>query len=147
MRITYETGIVTFIQFVTGSLLAIANNIYSIVSTCHSSGNDCVSNSIISLIYILVEIFAFAFIWILGFAAQNRRSRPLARLLILIELVVIGVTLINIKGWNHNLLSLFTSLLDLALALWVILLAWRLSHANGGRVVTHARVRQRKHTL
>ncbi len=52
----------------------------------------------------------------------------------------------NVRHHN-NVLNLFTSLVDLALAAWVILLAFRLIRAGGGRVVTKQRARQRKHTI
>jgi hypothetical protein len=146
MIFRYQTGIITFIQFVLLSLLGIANGLNSIVTTCHAAGNDCISNLIVSLIFFILTTAWFAFIWILGYAAQDRRSRRLAQVLIAAEAMIALVALFNARH-HTDFLGLATSLIDLVLAIWVIVLAFRLMRAKGGRVVTkqrHGRGRQRR---
>jgi hypothetical protein len=59
------------------------------------------------------------------------------------ELLVLLIALFNAKHYP-NILGLITSLTDAALAAWVILLAFRLNQAKGGRITaTAARPRRR----
>ncbi len=143
MFLHYRTAVATFVQFVSMSLLGIANAADSSISTCASRGSDCVSNLMVSIIFYILTALWFGFIWSLGYAAQDRRSARLAYLLIGIELMVIMVASFNAKH-HTNLINLFTSVVDIGLALWVILLAWRLSRAKGGRIVASERARRRK---
>lgn len=140
-KLKYETSIVTFIQFISMSFLYFLINMGSIISSCHGHSYDCLSNSIGSVSLSIVAIFAFGFLWLLGYLVQNRRSRRLAILLIIIELGILIVELLDAHNFP-NILSLFTSLLDASLAFWVIVLAVRLYRANGGRIVTRSRNRK-----
>jgi hypothetical protein len=142
MKLTYETAVATMIQFIVLTLLAIPNNITSIVSTCHHSGGDCVSNSIVSLIFFLLTAAWFAILWIIGFFAQERRTKPLAYLLIGGEGLTLLVTVFNVKHRTDNL-GLVTSLLDFMLSAWIIWLAFRLSRSKGGRITASSRARKR----
>ncbi len=100
MRLTYQTGIATFIQFIVFSFLTFASQVGSVVTTCHKDGSNCVSNLITSVIlYILVAI-VFCIIWIIGYGAQERRSKRLAQLLICIEAFVA----LDICSWASRLL-------------------------------------------
>ncbi len=147
-RLKYQTGIVTLIQFLVGTTLGFANQILSIISGCTGKTSvNCVSNSISSLSLIIVTAIWFAFIAAIGYAAQDRRSRGLARILILAELGIAGVAGLDLRH-SPNILSMITSALDLALALWALVLAFRLARANGGRIVTKkSKPRQRRRTL
>ena len=146
MLFRYQTGIITFIQFVLLSLLGIANGLNSIVTTCHNTGNDCISNLIVSLIFFILTTAWFAFIWILGYTAQDRRSRRLAQVLIAAEAMIALIAFFNARH-HTDVLSLVTSLIDLVLAVWVIILAFRIIRAKGGRVVApHAARRRRRPT-
>jgi hypothetical protein len=138
MRFKYETGIITLVQFILLSLLGIANGLNSIVTTCHNTGRDCISNTIVSLIFFIITTAWFAFIWILGYTAQERRSRRLAQVLIAAEAMIALIAYFNARH-HTDWLSLSTSLIDLILAVWVITLAIRLMRAGGGRVVTKQR--------
>lgn len=142
MKLTYETGIATLIQFITLSLLNIATGTNSVVTTCRHSGGDCVSNLIVSMIFFILVAGWFAAVWLLGYMAQERRSRRLAQLLIAAEAFIALIALFNAKH-RTDALSLVTSLIDLILAIWIITLAFRLMRAGGGRVVTGTRTRQR----
>jgi hypothetical protein len=141
MKLKYETGIATFVQFAAVSLLALANQINAIVVGCIHS--DCVSNIIPSIGYFIVTAILFAGIWILGWFAQEKRSRWLAVGLIGVELLVVKVAEHNAKQ-HTDILSLISSLINLALAVWIIYLAVRLAMSGGGRVVSRQRPRQRR---
>lgn len=141
MAVKYQTGVSTLAQFVSVTLLNLIGIIAASVQGCIKDGSECIGDTALNLLYFLVLSGWFAFIWVLGYAAQDRRSKRMAQVLILAELAVVFATLINIKG-HTDLLGLLTSLVDLALAAWTILLAWRLWHAGGGRV-TSSRPRRR----
>ncbi len=144
MKLTYETGLATLIQFIVLSLLGFANGLNSIVTTCRDSHGDCVSNLIVSLIFFLLTAGWFAIVWVVGYTAQDQRNRRMAQLLIAAEVVIILVALLNAKHYT-DYLSLGTSLIDLILAVWIISLAWRLMRAGGNRIVSaHNRPRQRR---
>ena len=85
-------------------------------------------------------VLYFGFIWALGYIAQLKRSKRLAQLLIAAEAFIALIALFNVRHHN-DFISLMTSLIDIALATWVILLAFRLMRSKGGRVVVRARVR------
>jgi hypothetical protein len=134
MRLRYETGIATLIQFAVVTILAFINQFASIVSTCLKHDGDCVSNSLVSLILVILVAIWLGFISALGYAAQDKRSKRLAQFLIGAEGMNALISLFNAKHFP-NALGLITSLIDLTLAVWVIVLAWRLMRANGGRIV------------
>jgi len=131
MKIKYETNIATLVQFITISLLGIANGLNSIVTTCVHSSDDCVTNSMLSIIFFIITALFFAGVWVLGYTVQDRRSTRLAQLLILVELGIISVAFLNARH-HTDLLSLFTSIIDMLLALWVIY-ACILLIKNGGK--------------
>jgi len=145
MKLTYETGIATFIQFILLVFLNIANGANSVVTTCHKDSSNCVSNLIVSLIFFLLVAIWFMCVWLLGYTAQQRRSKRLAQLLIVVEVLILLTALFNARH-HTDLLSFATSLIDIALAIWVITLAFRLMRSGGGRVVSKSgqRPRQRK---
>jgi heme A synthase len=141
VKLTYQTAVACLIQFVTMSFLTLANEGNSVVTTCHNHG-DCFSNLLSSLIFFILTAAWFGVVWMLGYTAQEQRSRRLAQVLIIAELAIAVVAIFNAKH-HTDILSLFTSLLDVALALWVISLAWRLMRSGGGRVVSRSRSRKR----
>lgn len=146
-KLTYETGPATFIQFITLGLLNIATGLQSVAQTCQKAGDDCLGNFLISFIFYLVVLAWFGGVAALGFLAQARRSKRLALLLILAELAIAGVAFMNIRlnlRYDHGWLTLFTSAVDLILAIWIITLAFRLTRASGGRVVVKQRTRKRQ---
>jgi hypothetical protein len=147
MKLTYETATATLIQFMVLGLLNIANSIYSIVTTCHHPGGDCVGNMFSSLIFYIFITGWFGVLCVLGYLAQDRRSRRLALLLIMAEAAVTLVALFNIKlnlKYHSGMLSLVTSFVDMVLAVWIINLAFRLMQAGAGRVGARQRARRRR---
>jgi hypothetical protein len=144
MRLTYETGVATMIQFIVLAFLNIINGVVSIVTTCTSKSGSCTLNAFTSIWLYIMVVCLFAAIAALGYSAQSKRSRKLSIWLICAELVVSAFAAFNIKQGiaSHNgALSLFTSLIDLVMAFWIITLAFRLMRSKG------ARVRRRGHTV
>jgi hypothetical protein len=144
VKLTYETGTATLIQLIVLGLLKIATGISSTVHACRSD-SDCLGSVLINFIFYVVLVGWFLFLCVLGFAAQQKRSRRLAQLLIAAEGLVALVALFDAKHHN-NTLELITSVVDFVLAIWVISLAYRLMKSGGGRVVVQ-RARKRKRAL
>lgn len=135
MKIRYQTGFASLIQFIIISILGVPHALVSIISTCSSDHTNCVSNMIVSLIFFILTVMWFGFIAALGFFAQDKRNAKLAFILIGCEAanaVVAGY--INFPG-GTNILDKSISLIDTALSIWVIILAFKLMRAKGGRVV------------
>jgi uncharacterized membrane protein len=142
MKITYETGIATLAQFSVLGLLNIGNSLNSIVTTCHTHGSNCLTNSLTSILFFMLAVIWFGMVWSAGYFAQKRRSKRLCLLLIGGEALTAIVALSNAKH-HTDVLSLFTSLADIGFAVWVSLLAFRLIRARGGRIVASERSRKR----
>ena len=142
----YQVSTIALIQFIAMSLFGIANAINSIVVACKANDGSCGSSTFTSLVYFLLIVGWFAVLWVLAFTAQQTRSRKLAFLLMGAEGLVAMIALFNAN--NHvDLLGLVTSVVDLVLAIWIILLAMRLLHAGNTRlVVKQPRRRRRKNS-
>jgi drug/metabolite transporter (DMT)-like permease len=143
VKLTYQTAVATLIQFITLSFLGIANALNSIVTTCRHDGHDCVSNLIVSIIFFILTALWFGAVWILGTLAQERRSKRLALLLIGAEGIIAMIAYFNARH-HTDAIGLATSLIDLALALWIIILAFRLVRAKGERITSGQRRRRRR---
>jgi cytochrome c biogenesis factor len=132
MKIKYETNIATFSQFLIISLLTLLNQIKSIIINCAKDTSECVGEVFTNTILFILTVIVFANIWILGYLTNDRRSPRLAILLISAELIVVAVALINAKHFT-DILSLATSLIDIALAFWVILSSLIIVKNKGSR--------------
>lgn len=138
VRLTYQTSIATFIQFVMLSFLTLGGQLGSIITTCRTDGNNCVSNLITSTILFILVAVVFGAIWLIGYGAQSRRSKRLAQLLIGIEALVALVSLFSIKlslRPHKSVIGAIASFVILVLACWIASLAFRLMRAKGGRIV------------
>jgi hypothetical protein len=148
MRLTYQTGTGTLIQLIALGMLNIATGLHSVITTCRHEDGGCVSNMLTSAVFYILIVGWFGVLVLIGFTAQERRSRRLSQLLIAAEALTAAFALFNIKlnrTYHNDLISLFTSMIDLVLAVWVITLAFRLMRAGNARVVS--RPRQRKNSL
>jgi hypothetical protein len=141
VKLTYETGIATLVQFIVLSLLNIATQTTAVVTSCRHTTN-CVTTSLSSTAYFMLIVIWFGLVWQLGYRAQKKRSRNLCLLLIAAEGLIAIIALSNAKHHN-DIIGLITSLTDIGLAVWVALLAVRLLRARGGRIVASERSRQR----
>jgi len=144
MTLRYQTGTATLTQLIVMLLLNFVNGVTSSISAC-TSHSGCVSNIVTTCLFIIVLAAWLIFLSMLGYTAQDKRSRNIARLLIAAEVLVALVALFDIKHYP-NILGLLTSLIDFVLAVWVIVLAWRLSKARGGRIVASTKPRARRRT-
>jgi hypothetical protein len=144
MKLTYETGIATVIQFAVLSLLNIGTQLNSIVTTCHTHGSTCLTNSLSSIGYFLLIVIWFGLIWVLGYFTQKRRSRRLSMALVAAEFLILVISISNARH-HTDVLGLMTSVVDACFAIWVIALAVRLMRARGGRIVSSERARRRRH--
>jgi uncharacterized membrane protein len=147
VRLTYETGIAAFIQFIVVSLFILVTQLGSAVVSC-VKGQNCVTNLITSIAFFILTAIAFGVVWLIGYAAQNRRSRRLTRFLICVEIGIALIALFSIKLNSHsrNVIGLIASFGMLVMAAWVISLAFRLMRAGGGRVVASNGRRRRRTT-
>ncbi len=142
MLLQYRTAVATLIQFIVVSLFSLINGADSVISTCSARHNHCVSNMLATTLLFLLTTFFFGTIWVLGFAVQDRRSRRLAYLLIMIEAAVFLIAAFNGSN-HHNFIGLLASVANALLAIWVAILAFRLSRAKGGRIMASQRARRR----
>lgn len=138
MRLTHQTGVSTFIQFLLLSFLALGSQLFSAVSTCHSDSVNCVSNLITSIIFYIVVAVIFGGIWLIGFAAQSSRNKWLTRLLICIEAFIALGTLFSLKLSLHNkpknVFAVIAEFVILVVAVWTITLAVQLLQSQGKRI-------------
>lgn len=153
MKLTYETGIATLIQFIVLSFFTLGSQVVSVVTTCHNDGGNCIGNLLTSIIFYILVAMVFGSIWIIGVGAQERRGKRLAQLLVSIEGLVALGALFSLKLSLHNksIFALIASFLIFALAIWIITLAWRIMRSGGNRISRGSgrggRSRQRKHSI
>jgi hypothetical protein len=143
MRLTYQTSVATFIQFVIVSLFTLVSQTVSTVSSCRQSSNDCIGNLSLAIIFYIVVALFFGAIWLIGYGAQARRSRRLAQLLICIEafLALLALFSIKLNSNSRSAQGLIASFGMLVMAAWVASLAFRLMRAGPSRVVNRQRRR------
>lgn len=122
--------------------MSFVNQFYSSVSGC-VRGSQCVTNTIGSIIIVLITAVWFGFVAILGYSAQDRRSRKLARILLVAEAAIILVAFYDIKA-PPNLLGRITSMIDVVLAIWTVITAIHLLRAKGGRLVVKNKPRKQQ---
>lgn len=140
LRLKYETGVAATIQFITLTILNIISDTSSTVHQCLNGTSGCLGDVVLEIAYFLVVTVWFGALWLAGFAAQDRRSRRIAQFLIIAEALVFLVGLYELKK-HRSALSILMSLAEIITSGYVILLAFRLMRAKGGRVRTHARRR------
>lgn len=118
----------------------------SIIATCHDDRTNCVSNSLVSIVFYILIVAWFGLIATFGFAAQERRKRWILFTLIFMEISVIFVAYINAKGHMKPFdpLNLLISTIDIILAGWIIYLCIRILKGGTGRVVSKQRPRRRR---
>lgn len=143
MKIRYETGVATLVQLVVLVLLNFVNTVISIFQGCSGSTGDCVSGILLSFIYFLLVAGWFSFLAVLGYAAQDKRSKRLSQVLLGAELFVALIALFDLKHYP-NIMGLIISLTDLVLALWIATIAFRLMRSGGGRIPTKQRAKRRR---
>ena len=142
MKLRYETGTATLIQFAVITILGIVTQLSSTLTSCFKHTGNCVSDSLTALIYIILLAVWLGTVSVIGYGAQEKRSRRLAQLLIAAEGMIAIIALFNARHYP-NIMGLIASLIDLGIAAWIIMLAWRLMRAKGGRITVKANVLNR----
>jgi hypothetical protein len=143
MRVRYETGVATLVQFAAGTILAVVSGGGSVISGClHHSGADCATNTFVTLLFLIFTAGVLAVIAILGYIAQERRSTRLAYILMGIEAGAALIYLFDAKQ-APGFVDRITNLLTFLIAVWVIVVAWRLAQSKGARIVRRQRTRKR----
>lgn len=139
MRLRYETGAATLVQFVVGVGLSFIGAAASIYNNCHNhSAADCVSNSLVSLVLIILSAAILGSIAAFGYVAQERRSTRLAFILIGIEGVAALIYLFDAKH-SLGLLERVLNLISFAITGWVVVVAIGLAQSRGRRIVSGGR--------
>jgi hypothetical protein len=149
VKLTYQTGIGTLIQFILLSFLTLGSQVVSVVTTCTSDGGNCIGNLLTSVIFYILVAVVFGSIWLIGLWAQDQRSKRLALLLLGIEGMIALVSLFSLKLSLHdhkNVFGLIASFSIFLMACWIMLLAYRLMKAEGRRVAAGGRRRRRHPT-
>jgi predicted permease len=146
-NLTNQTAAASLLQFFTMVILGVPNTIVNIVTTCNSSQNSCVSNTIVTLIFYLLTAGWFGIIMLVGFIAQRKRSRQFAVLLGGLEFITLGVAGYIDYPHDTNVLAKATSLIDAVLSIVVIYLALRLFYSGGRRIVKKPLVTRSKKRL
>lgn len=134
MRVRYETSIATLVQFILGAALTLLNSAVSIVSGCVTKGADCVGNTFVSLLLIVLVVAAYGALLGLGYVAQERRSSKLALLLIGCEAFAALIFLFDARQ-TPSPIDKVTNALSFVVAIWVALVAFNLYRAKGARIV------------
>ena len=147
MRVRYETGVATLVQFAIGTILAILSGGASAIGGCiHQSGVDCATNTFVTLLLIILTAAILAALAIFGYTVQARRSPKLAYILIAVEVGAAVIYLFDAKQ-SPALIDRATNFLSFLVAAGVIWIAWQLARAKGGRIVKpqprHRRVAKR----
>lgn len=144
MRYKYQVGYGTLVQFIVIVLLSLLDTFINIISTCHSSGSDCVSNAIPTLIIFILTAIWFAFLAMLGYFVQNKRDRKLTLLLIMVE----GITLLVSGYFNfpraNGINNKLTSATDALLSIWVVFMAVNIFLYKKKRIVRGSKPQIRK---
>lgn len=143
----YQTGTASFIQLAVVVLLVVINNLLTLIDSCRS-GSECAVTALFSMVFIFMTFLWFFVLSAIGYAAEERRSRNLAYLLIAGQLATMAVAYGFFKH-PANWFGMLSALIVLILAGWVIVLAWRLSKAKGKRIVARSvnnRPRKRLHS-
>jgi hypothetical protein len=139
MKLRYETGVATMIQFIVIGMLNLLSMFYLSVDGC-VEGDDCVTNAFLNIVVFVMIGIGLMFIATLGYAAQHKRSKRLSQLLIAVEGFVALVSLFSFQHYQNNF-SRIISAISLGLALWVSILAFRLMRSGGGRISRRTRRR------
>ncbi len=134
LKLKYETGVAATIQFISLTLLNLINGVSGSLNQCFSTNGSCVSSIALDTGYFLAITIWFGFLWLAGFATQDRRSRRIAQMLILAEGLVFLVGLYDFTKHRQSIIGTLISLGEIITSLWVSYLAFRLILARGGRV-------------
>ncbi len=130
----YQTSTATFVQLAVMTLLVIMGGIADVAKNCENA-SECLTNSFLWIVIAFMIACWYAVLFAIGYFAQEKRSYKLARILILGELFTAFVALMFLRT-PSSLLGVITSGAAIVLALWAIVLAYRIYKARGSRITT-----------
>lgn len=137
MKLRYETAVTTFAQLAVVSLFIIIGGVVDTIKACDEA-SSCVASSFVWMAILLFMAGWFIALTALGYFAQTKRSARLAKLLIIAELGVAAICF-KLVTTPSSWIGAMGAGITLALALWTIVLAYRLTKAKGGRIVAQTR--------
>lgn len=142
MKLRYQTGAVTLMQFAVVTIFALLTQLGPSIGDCIKSRGDCTNEVMSSLAYVVLLGVWLIFVSVIGYAAQDRRNKRMAQLLIACEGLIGLIALFNARHFP-SFVGLIASLTNLAFAVLAVYLAWNIIRSDGGRIVSssplHAR--------
>lgn len=137
-----QTGVSTFIQLAVVTFFVVIAGITDLFKNCEV-GTECVANSFLWIVIIVMVAVWFFILSSLGYAVQMKRSRRLAKLLIAGELFTAFLAFM-IFSHPSGPLSLVGGFVTFLIALATAFMAFRVHQARGGRVTTTSTGRERR---
>lgn len=139
MKLRYNTGQATIVQFIAVMLLGFVSSTISLFQAVDSEGSGSFATNLLLTVFILIlQAVWLGFICVVGFAAQDKRNRSLALLLIGLEGINLVVAFMNIRH-PGNPVAFLASLTHILIALYIIWLAYEIYRARGKRIVSRTR--------
>lgn len=139
MKLRYNTGQATIVQFIAVMLLGFVSSTISLFQAVDSEGSGSFATNLLLTVFILIlQALWLGFICVVGFAAQDKRNRSLALLLIGLEGINLAVAFMNIRH-PGNPVAFLASLTHILIALYIIWLAYEIYRSRGKRIVSRAR--------
>jgi hypothetical protein len=135
MKLRYQTGAVTLMQFAIVTIFGLLTQMGPAVDDCIKSRGDCANEVMSSLLYVVLLGVWLIFVSVIGYAAQDRRNRRMAQLLIACEGFIGLIALFNARHFP-SVVGLISSLVNLGFAILAIYLAWNIIRSRGGRIVS-----------
>lgn len=135
MRLRYNTGQATVVQFIVVMLLGFVTNAISLAGSASRDEGSFATDLLLTVFILILQAFWLGFLCVVGFAAQDKRNRSLALLLIGLEGITFMVALFNARH-PGNPVALMASLLHMAIAIYVAFMAFNIYRARGKRIVS-----------
>lgn len=139
MKLRYNTGQATVLQFIVVMLFGFVTNTISIIQAMgREESGSFATNLLLTVVILIFQAVWLGFICVVGFAAQDKRNRSLALLLIALEAASFVVALFNLRH-PGNAVAFVASLSHMIIAAYVAWLAFEIYRARGKRIVSRTR--------
>lgn len=122
-------------QFAVVTIFGLLTQLGPAIGDCVKSRGDCTNEVMSSLLYVVLLGVWLIFVSVIGYAAQDRRNRRMAQLLIACEGFIGLISLFNARHFP-SILGLISSLVNFGFAVLAIYLAWNIIRSGGGRIVS-----------
>src|SRR5579862_1686611 len=142
MTLTHQTSVATFIQFVIVSLFTIVTQLVTTVNGCRKeSVSNCLGDLTVAIIFYIFVAVVFGAVWLIGYMAQDKRSKRWTQLLLCVEgfFALLALFSIKLNTSSRSFLGSIASFVMLLLSVWIISLALRLLKAGNQRVTRRRR--------